>query len=345
VASVDLQATKDSLAWQSVSCGLPQTAGSHFVIFRFRSEGSKPFFHLASFELAPASAAGGGERRVVFAPGSVITGRRNEALLRQAESAARSAEVVLLFLGVNRLLSDEGRDRESIDLPSVQHELAERVMAVNPRTVVVLNTNCPVAIEAEDAKAPAILCALFGGEQQGHAMADAIFGEYNPGGKLSSTWYRGDNQLPNFHDYNLRHGRTYLYFRGSPLYPFGFGLSYTSFALEKLELASQRFSTGSPLGVRVDVANRGDRAGDEVVQLYVQATGTDRPEKQLAAFKRVRLEAGEKRTVSFSIPADHIALQFWDEPHQSYVSEPGTVHVMAGRSSAEIELNAEATLE
>lgn len=343
-ASLAVKATEGRLAWQTLSCALPSTTGRHTVLFRFRTESRKPFLHLASFAFTPADAASS-RQHVLFAPGSPIIGPRNEALLRQAEDAARRADVALLFLGVNRLLSDEGRDRDSIDLPEVQHELAARVLAANPRTVVVINTCCPVAIEAEDEKAAAILCSYFAGEQQGRALADALFGNYNPGGKLCSTWYRAEHHLPNFHDYDIRHGRTYLYYRNEPLYPFGFGLSYTSFEYGNLQLNSTRFSAAKQLSVSVDVANSGDREGDEIVQLYVQAPGNDRPHRQLAAYERVKLAAGQKSSVRFSLPANHIALQAWDEKQQNYVSQVGKVHLMVGRSSANIVLEADAVLE
>lgn len=129
-------------------------------------------------------------------------------------------------------------------------------------------------------EARAILCSLFAGERQGDAIADAIFGDYNPGGKLCSTWYRDVNQLPNFHDYDIKHGRTYMYFRGEPIYAFGHGLSYTSFDYQNVEMSSTSLSKERPVTISVEVANTGQRSGDEVVQLYVQAEGTERPIKQ-----------------------------------------------------------------
>lgn len=346
LASVEINATPGSLNWQTVRCSLPVVTGSHIVFLRFRSaSGKKPSFNLAWFQLTPAGSSDEEAGRLVFAPGSTIVGPRNEALLRTAEDAAKNADTVILFLGVNRMLSDEGRDRDSIDLPEVQHELAARVLAANPRTVIVINANCPVALETEASRASAILCSMFAGEQQGHAMADVIFGDYNPGGKLCSTWYRSIDQLPNFHDYDIKHGRTYLYFRGDPLYPFGYGLSYTSFTYDNLRTGSGRFSAGNPLGVRVDVTNSGSRSGDEVAQLYVEVSGADRPIRQLAGFERVSLKPGEKRTVTFTLPHDHIALQFWNEEKQAYSADMGKVGLMVGSSSADIRLKAEAVLE
>ena len=345
LVSVPTTATHNMSDWQTASAQLPETTGEHIVFLRFRSAVPKPFFNLSSFQLNPVLVTAQSAPQVVFAPGCRIAGPRNQALLDQAAEAAKNADAVLLFLGVNRLLSDEGRDRDSIDLPDVQHELAAVVLGANSRTVLVINSSCPVAFEPESKTVPAILCSLFAGEQQGNAIADALFGDYNPGGKLCSTWYRDVRQLPNFHDYDIKHGRTYMYFRGDPLYPFGYGLSYTAFDYSNLHLSSQNLAKDAPITVSVDVLNSGSRAGDEVVQFYVQVGGADRPIKQLAAFERLSLAAGEKRTASFSLSHDHIAFQFWDEANQAYTTVSGTVKLMAGPSSANLPLQSQITLE
>jgi len=343
--SIPTQATSSMSEWQTASALLPATTGEHIVFIRFRSASRQPFFNLSSFQLNPVKPEPESAPQVIFAPGCTIAGPRSQALLDEAVTAAKDAEVVLLFLGENRLQTDEGRDRDSIDLPDAQHELAAAVLAANPRTVLVINTTCPVAFEAESKSIPAILCSLFAGEQQGNAIADALFGEYNPGGKLCSTWYRDARQLPNFHDYDIKHGRTYMYFRGEPLYPFGYGLSYTTFAYSNLKLSSDRLAEGTPLAVSVDVSNSGQRAGDEVVQLYVQVAGADRPMKQLAGFERLSLAPGEKRTANFSLAHDHIAFQFWDEAKQAYVTANGAIKLFAGSSSADVRLEGQVMLE
>lgn len=345
LVSLQTKATNSLSDWQTASVPLPQTSGQHIVFIRFRSVARTPFFYLKSLQLNPVEATPEATPRIAFAPGCSIIGPRNQALLDQAIKTAKDADVVLLFLGVNRLLSDEGRDRFDIDLPDVQHELAAAVMAANPRTVLVINSACPVALEPESKSAPAILCSLFAGEQQGNAIADALFGDCNPGGKLCSTWYRDVGQLPNFHDYDIKHGRTYMYFRGEPLYPFGYGLSYTTFAYSNLKLSSDRLSEGKPLAVSVDISNSGHRAGDEVVQLYVQVSGTDRPIKQLVAFQRIPLAPGEKRTVTFPLAHDHIAFQFWDEASQSYTVASGATGLLVGSSSADIRQQEQVTLD
>jgi len=341
---VPLAATSGASGWQSASAPLPEAAGEHIVFVRFTSTVQKPFLNLNWFQLNPVKAMAQATTQIVFAPGSTIVGSRNQALLDQAAEAAKGADVVLLFLGVNRLLSDEGRDRDSIDLPDVQHELAAVVAAANPHTVLVLNTACPVAFEAESKSLPAILCSLFAGEEQGNAIADGLFGDANPGGKLCSTWYRDVRQLPNFHDYDIKHGRTYMYFKGDPLYPFGHGLSYTTFAYSNLRVNNETLAEGGTITVSVDVQNSGNRAGDEVIQLYVQVSGGERPLKQLAGFERSSLAPGEKRTVTFPLAHDHIALQFWDEASKAFVAASGAVKLMVGSSSADVRLQSQITI-
>ena len=141
---------------------------------------------------------------------------------------------------------------------------------------------------------------IFLGEEQGAALAEVLFGDYNPGGKLTTTWYQGVEDLPDFHDYNIRHGRTYMYFRGIPLYPFGHGLSYTTFQYKNLRVSDNTLKPGGKVTITFDVTNTGGREGDEIVQLYVRfpEAKIERPRKQLANFDRVHLKAGETRTVS-----------------------------------------------
>jgi beta-glucosidase len=344
LVSLEMEVSRGINDWQTNSKPIPATHGDHIVFLKFRSSaGRKPFMNLSSFQLTPAETVAK-SARIAFAPGCTIVGPRNQALLDAAVKAAAGADTVILFLGVNRLLSDEGRDRDSLDLPDVQHELADAVLAANPQTVVVINTTCPVAFETESLKARAILCSLFAGEQQGNAIADAIFGDCNPGGKLCSTWYRSANQLPNFHDYDIKHGRTYMYFKGEPLYAFGHGLSYTTFAYENLQLSGDRLSEGKTVTLSIDVSNTGPQTGDEVVQFYVQTAGADRPIKQLAGFERLSLRPGEKRTATFSLARDHVALQRWNESSQTYDLEPGAVKLMVGSSSVDIKLDGHVTL-
>jgi len=213
------------------------------------------------------------------------------------------------------------------------------VVAANPRTILVVNSSCPVALNWEKENVPAILCSLNAGQEQGNAIADALFGDYNPGGKLCSTWFRDVTQLPNFHDYDIKHGRTYMYFHGDPLYPFGYGLSYTTFDYQNIRIGGDRLQSDKAIALSADISNTGHVAGAEVVQFYVQVGGKQqRPIKQLAGFQRVNLKPGEKQTVSFSLPHDHIALRYWDDVKGQFVYESGPVQLMIGSSSADIRL-------
>jgi beta-glucosidase len=184
----------------------------------------------------------------------------------------------------------EGRDRESIDLS--QEELIKQVYAANRKTVVVLVSSFPYAINWTQQNVPAILHTAHAAQEQGTAIADVLFGDYNPAGRLNQTWPKSLDQLPPMMDYDIRHGRTYTYFKGEPLYPFGFGLSYTSFQYSHL-----RYHAGT---VGLDVTDTGKRPGDEVVQLYVQRAGL----KQLRGFQRVSLKPHEKRTVEMPLKAE-----------------------------------------
>lgn len=236
----------------------------------------------------------------------------------------------------------EGRDRLSIDLPS--EELVKQVYAVNPKTIVVLISSFPYAINWSQANVPAILHITHAAQEQGAAIADALFGDYNPGGRLVQTWPKSLDQLPPIEDYDLRHGRTYQYVRGEPLYPFGYGLSYTTFAYSSQELSSPNISKNGAINVSVQVKNTGKRAGDEVIQLYVRypKSAVERPLKALKGFQRVRLAAGEAKTVR--IPLNAASLAWWNAGQGGWEVESGPVEIMIGSSSADIKLHSVATV-
>jgi beta-glucosidase len=343
--TASIPATGGMEAWKTVTASTSEISGQHIVFLRFTSSSRDKFLNLRSFRLLPSANTKESAVKVVYAPGCSITGSKIDALFESAVKAASQADVALVFVGDNRLLSDESRDRFDIALPEVQQDLIKAVLAANSRTVVVINSTCPVALTDESQKAPAILCSLFAGEQQGNAIADALFGACNPCGKLCSTWYRDVDQLPNFHDYDLKHGRTYMYFHGAPLYPFGHGISYTSFAYKNLHVDSDRLLPGNTIQVSVDVTNTGDVAGDEVVQLYVHSSAkVQRPNLQLAGFNRVPLPPGQTKTITFSLPHDHIALQYWDESKNEFAYDAGNVDLLVGSSSADIRLRGQVML-
>ena len=226
----------------------------------------------------------------------------------------------------------EAIDRTSLTLP--EEALVKAVLAVNPHTVVVLQTSFPYSTNWTQEHAPAILEMTHNSEEQGTALADVLFGDYNPAGRLTQTWPASLEQLPPMMDYDLRHGRTYLYTPKTPLYPFGFGLSYTSFAYSHLSATQQ----GKSIAVQVTVANTGSRDGDEVVQIYAahQNSTVPRPIEELKAFQRVSLHAGEKRIVAFDIPVSSLA--YWDDHSRRFVVEGDRVELRAAASSADIRL-------
>jgi len=189
----------------------------------------------------------------------------------------------------------EGRDREVITL--AQEQLIKQVYAVNPKTVVILVSSFPFAINWTQANVPAILHMAHSSQDEGTALAKVLFGDYDPGGHLVTTWPKSVDQLPPMMDYNIRHGRTYMYFKGEPLYPFGFGLSYTTFSYANLRASSARVAKDGAITVSVDVTNAGSRTGDEVVQLYVKhlMSKVERPVEELKGFERVALKPGETR--------------------------------------------------
>ncbi len=284
---------------------------------------------------------------VTYAIGCTMAGAKDDTLWNAAIAAAKNADVALLFLGDNQEVDHEAHDRTDLHLPGVQHALAKAVHAVNPRTVLVIVSNCPVAVIWEQNNLPAIVGGMFLGEEQGHALADVIFGAYNPGGKLSTTWYRHVADLPAFHDYDIRNGRTYMYFQGVPLYPFGHGLSYTTFGYSDLRVRGDAVRPGGDVEVQMTLTNTGARAGDEVVQFYVHVDGgtVQRPIKQLVGFERVHLAAGASKTVRFTLRHDDAALCYWDENRYGFVVQAGGVDLMVGSSSADIRLRGRVGLE
>jgi beta-glucosidase len=331
--------------WQKVSAELSGIAGCHAAFLKFSATGQQHFLDLQSFRLLPATTAKQSPQRLVYAPGSTIIDPKNDALFAAAVNAAAESDVALVFVGDNRLLSDEGRDRTFLHLPEVQQDLVKAVLAANPRTVVIVSSDCPVAINWEQEHAPAVLCCFSAGEQQGNAVADALFGDYNPSGKLCSTWYRDEDQLPNFHDYDIKHGRTYMYPRRDPLYPFGHGLSYTTFSYKNLNVSDSQLLPDKAVSLTMAVSNTGRVAGSEIVQFYVQAGGgRQRPEKQLAGFQRVNLQPGESKTITFSLRHDHIALRYWDEDKEQFAYDPSKVGLLIGASSADIRLQSSVAL-
>ena len=232
----------------------------------------------------------------------------------------------------------EGADRKDIHLKPDQEKLIRDVYAANPRTIVVLISSFPYTIDWTAQHIPAILHMAHSSEEEGNALADVIFGDYNPAGRLVVTWPQSITQEPAMMDYNLRDGRTYMYFKGKPLFPFGFGLSYTAFRYSNLRTSTLTLSSGKSMNVEVKVANTGQRSGDEVVQLYVQHIGSKvpRPRLELEGFVRMYVPAHESKSIEIPLHAD--ALGYWDTSRKAWVLEKDKIKVMVGSSSDNLRL-------
>ncbi len=232
----------------------------------------------------------------------------------------------------------EGIDRRTLALDPDQVTLVKDVFAANPRTVVVLVSSFPYAINWINREIPAILHMAHNSEEEGTAIAEALFGMINPGGRLVATWPASTDQLPQMMDYNLRDGRTYMYFKGEPLFPFGYGLSYSSFDYSNLRLSADRIREGGEITVRVNIRNTSSRPGDEVVQMYLKHIDSrvSRPGEELKGFRRITLGADETRTVELPLTAQ--ALAYWDESQNRWALERDRVEVMIGSSSADLKL-------
>ena len=271
----------------------------------------------------------------------------NRALIAQAVEAAKDADTILLFVGDTEQTSREAwadahlGDRTSLDLVGEQNELFEALKALGKPIVAVLVNGRPPSYPALAEGADAIIETWYAGEQQGNAIADALFGRINPGGKLPVTVARDVGQVPNFYNYKPSARRGYLFSDVTPLYPFGFGLSYTDFAFGTPQLSSSSIRAGQGVTVRVPVRNTGAMAGDEVVQVYLRdnVSSVTRPVKELAGFRRVTLEPGEEVNVDIPIRADAFAL--WNRDMKRVV-EPGDFTIMVGPNSSELQ---EITLE
>lgn len=298
--------------------------------------------------------------KVLYARGSgILESDDPKASNEQAAAIAKQADAAILFVGSNEVLEREGIDRLNIGLPPVQAELVRAVVQANPKTVVVLLNGGPVAIamggfgrggaaaaggrggRGGGAEIPAVLDMFWAGEEGGTAIADVLFGDYNPGGRLPYTVYPGTQGLPPMTDYDITRGFTYMYYDGRPEYAFGHGLSYTAFDYSNLHLSANQVPGDGKVTVSVDVRNSGQRAGDEVVQLYVHddVTSVKRPKEQLQGFQRINLKAGESKTVTFTIPVEQ--LSYWDATRGVWVVEPGAFHFMVGSGSDDIRQKAD----
>ena len=230
----------------------------------------------------------------------------------------------------------DGRDRESLTLE--QEQLVKQVFAVNPKTIVVLVSSFPFTINWSQEHVPAILHMAHSSQDEGTAIAKVLFGDYNPGGHLVTTWPQSEQQLPPMMDYNIRDGRTYMYFKSKPLYAFGYGLSYTTFRYDNLRVSKDAVHTGDSVEVMVDVTNTGTRDGDAVVQMYAAHEGSKvaRPMEELKGFQRVNVPTGKTVPVTLTLKASDLA--YWNEATNGWTLERDRVELRLGAASDDIRL-------
>jgi beta-glucosidase len=264
----------------------------------------------------------------------------------QASAAAASADAAVVVLGNHPLVNGrETEDRVDLALPPAQEDLLRDVYAAQPATALVLVSSYPYGVMWADVHLPAVLWTSHGGQEMGHAVADVLTGRADPGGRLPQTWYRSACELPDILDYDIvATDATYLYYRGTPLYPFGHGLSYADFAYEDIQLGDLTAAAGDTVAVSFTVTNAGDRPGTEVVQLYThqQRSRVKQPLRQLRGFRKLRLSPGESARVEMPIRIDDLA--FWDVTTGRMVVEAARTKVMVGRSSTDIRLTATLTV-
>jgi beta-glucosidase len=265
---------------------------------------------------------------------------------QKAAALARSADAAIVIIGNNPtcgagwfkcpVLSDGKEAIDRLSLTLEQEDIAKAVYAANPHTIVVLNASFPFTTTWSQQHIPAMLEMTHNSEEEGDALADVLFGDYNPAGRLTQTWPMSMADLPPMMDYNVRHGRTYLYATHPPLYSFGYGLSYTSFQYSHLRTSTSGITPATT--VSVDVTNTGHRDGDEVVQLYVahQNSHVERPLEELKAFTRIHLAAGQTQTVTMPLP--NTLLAYWNDATHAMTVEPDTVELRMGAASSDIRL-------
>ncbi len=260
----------------------------------------------------------------------------------QAAAAAARADVAIVVVGNHPLVNGrETEDRTSLDLPAAQDRLVKQVYAANARTVLVMTSSYPLAVGWTQQHVPAILWSAHGGQEYGRALTDVLFGDHDPNGRLTQTWYHSAADLPDLLDYDIiGTDATYLYYRGTPLYPFGHGLSYTSFSYSDLRLSAASMPADGVVRVTFTLTNTGSRPGCEVVQLYTHQhrSRVKQPLRQLRGFERVTLRPGASREITLTIAAAELA--FWDVTRDRSCVEAARHSIMVGRSCTDIQLAA-----
>jgi beta-glucosidase len=270
---------------------------------------------------------------------NVIGNKLNE--IEQAKAAAKNADIVIAVVGENGGSTDgEGHDMANLDLTGMQEDLLKAVYLTGTPTVAVLINGRALTLRWISQNIQAIVEGWMCGEQGGNAIADVLFGDYNPGGKLPVTFPRHSGQYPFYYNHSAtKEGARYIDMPGTPLYEFGYGLSYTKFEYSNLQMPKE-IHTEDDVDISVDVKNNGERKGDEVVQLYINdlISSTSKPVKELKGYERITLEPGETKTVNLRLTPEDLSLFDRD---MNFVVEPGTFEVMIGSSSRDIRLKGE----
>ena len=249
------------------------------------------------------------------------------------KKAVTESDYVIAVMGINKSIEKEGRDRTTLDLPEEQISYLKMIYNYNKNIIVVLVAGSSMSINWIDENIPAIVDVWYPGESGGAAIADVLFGDYNPAGRLPFTFYKSINDLPPMNDYEVTKGRTYMYFEGEPLYPFGYGLSYSTFEYSNMNA----YYVDDKILVSIQIKNVSKTEGDEVVQLYYRdiESSVRRPNKKLVGFDRVSLNKGEKKNINFEVSKEQ--LMFWDEKLDSWKFEEGEFEFMVGSSSEDIK--------
>jgi beta-glucosidase len=275
-----------------------------------------------------------------YAPYQAPSESTDSKLMDEAIASAQSADVIVLALGGNEAISREAiggpilGDADTLELPGRQNELVDRISKLGKPTVAVLLNGKAYSIEKLTRQVPAIIEGWYLGQETGNAIADVLFGDVNPSGHLPVTIARNVGQLPMYYYKTPAARRGYVFDSNTPLYPFGFGLSYTTFSFGKPSVDRDRISPKDAAKVSITVTNTGSRAGDEVVQMYVhhQVSSIVQPVEMLRGFERIHLEAGKSTTVSFEVGPEQLSIL---NAEMKKVVEPGPVDVLIGASSAE----------
>lgn len=295
----------------------------------------------------------GVERPEILAKHASEVPLREDSLFKAAVSIARKSDVIIFSAGISPNLEGEemdvkvegfsSGDRTSLDLPASQLELLAALKSTGTPIIVILTNGSALAVNWAEENADAIIEAWYPGQEGGNAVAEVIWGKFNPAGRLPVTFYKSVNDLPAFDDYSMK-GRTYRYFDGKPLYAFGYGLSYSSFSYKKLDIARESLTVNDTLLLKLTVTNDGMFDGDEVVQVYMKQPGslTNQPVKSLIAFEREHFVKGESRTLEIVIPVAR--LRHYSLETNDYAVAKGNYQIMVGAASNDIRLNTTVTV-